>query len=94
MKFEFSDLYKFFVSLGIVSITLGVITPLLFLREPFDLFIPESELSELTPTAQIAIARRQNISLAVIRVMPWLSGAGILAGTSLTSYGLWRWYRN
>jgi hypothetical protein len=36
-KFEFSDLYKFLVSAGIVLVGLAILLPWFYLKEPFDL---------------------------------------------------------
>lgn len=38
MKFEFGDLYRFVVSLGVVLVSISILVPWLFLKEPFDLF--------------------------------------------------------
>lgn len=94
MKFEFGDLYKFFVSLGVVLFTIALVTPWLFLREPFDLFKTEKEISELTSVAKEAVAERQELALTVIQLLPIFSVSGVSLGLVLGIFGLQRWHRN
>lgn len=94
MKIEFSDLYKFVVSLGMILILLAILGPWLFLRETFDLFVPEVELSELTNTAREAVLLRQEIVLKVTQLWPWLSGISSSIGMILVVVGVRSWYRN
>jgi len=94
MKFEFGDLYKFVVSLGVVLISLSVIAPWLFLKEPFDLFKTTTELNAVTEVAREAIITRQKSVAFILRFIPWFSGIGILCGVVLIYIGLKRWYVN
>lgn len=94
MKFEFSDLYKFFVSLGVVLITISVLTPWLFLREPFDLLKTADELAKLTPFAQEALSKRQQLVMLALQIIPVFSLTGISLGLLMGGYGLYRWTAN
>lgn len=94
MKFEFGDLYKFFVSLGAVIIAIAILVPWLFLREPFDLLKPESEIKAATAIAQSVILERQKRVSEVIAILPWFSGAGFVLGLGLIWYGICRWGAN
>lgn len=94
MKFEFGDLYKFIVSLGVILLTLSILGPWLFLREPFDLQIKAADLTELTETAQKTIARRQEIVLIATKVWPWLSPICALTGLILIVIGIRSWRQN
>ena len=58
MRFEFGDLYKFVVSLGVILVTLAVLGPWLFLREPFDLQVTQTELQGFTKRARQTILKR------------------------------------
>ncbi len=80
-KLEFTDLYRFLVSLGMVLIAFAVLVPWLFLHETFDLNLKATEISELTDTAQTLIVLRQNIALWFLQNMVWIS-------VSLTAMGL------
>lgn len=94
MKFEFSDLYKFIVSLGVILVTLAILGPWLFLREPFDLQVKANELQELTETARQTIVRRQEIVLIATRLWPWLSPFSAILGLALIFTGIRSWHRN
>ncbi len=94
MKFEFGDLYKFVVSLGVVLISLSVLAPWLFLREAFDLFKTEIELKAVTEVARAAIASRQEATAFILRFIPWFSAVGSVCGSVLIVVGLKKWYSN
>jgi hypothetical protein len=76
MKFEFGDLYKFVVSLGVVLISLSVLAPWLFLKEPFDLFKTDAELKAVTEVARAAILSRQESVAFILKFIPWFSTVG------------------
>lgn len=94
MKFEFGDLYKFVVSLGVVLISLAVLAPWLFLKEPFDLFSSEAELKTVTQVARDAIHNRQEAVAFVLRFIPWFSGMAFACGVAFIYIGLKRWLAN
>ncbi|WP_336234816.1 hypothetical protein [Achromobacter dolens] len=94
MKFEFGDLYKFVVSLGVVLISLAVLAPWLFLKEPFDLFRSEAELKTVTQVARDAIQNRQEAVAFVLRFIPWFSGMAFACGVAFIYIGLKRWLAN
>jgi hypothetical protein len=57
-QIEYGDFYKFVVSLDIALVLAAILVPWLFLREPFDLMIEVSRLSQLTPAAQQIVLLR------------------------------------
>jgi hypothetical protein len=66
-KPEYSDLYKFIASLGLILIAFSILLPWLFLRESFESLVSASDFANLTPTAQALIAYRQNTGLWFIQ---------------------------
>lgn len=94
MKFEFEDLYKFVVSLGVVLISLAVLAPWMFLKESFDLFKTEAELEAVTDLARTAILSRQESVAFILKYIPWFSTIGCVCGTALVCAGLKRWHVN
>lgn len=94
MKFEFGDLYKFIVSLGVVLITLSVLIPWLFLKEPFDLFRHTAELNDLTKVARAAIEARQETVANLMTIIPVLSLIAALIGFVFIVAGLMKWHGN
>lgn len=94
MKFEFGDLYKFTVSLGVVLITLSIMAPWLFLKEPFDLSRPEAEINALSEVAKAAVIKRQNTVSYIIDFIPWFSLIGSIIGFIFICLGLKNWHRN
>jgi len=60
-QFEYTDLNKFFVSIGVFLIGLTFILPWLFFRENFDLLIKSEDLKTYTDTARDILIQRQRI---------------------------------
>lgn len=94
MKFEFGDLYKFIVSLGVVLITLSILAPWMFLREPFDLFRPESEINALSDVAKAVVIKRQYAVSFIVSFIPWFSSIGSAIGMIFIFLGLKNWRKN
>jgi hypothetical protein len=94
MKFEFGDLYKFVVSLGVVLISLSILAPWLFLKEPFDLFKTQAELTAVNEVARNAILQRQETVAFILRFLPWFSAIGFVCGAAFIYVGLKRWHAN
>ncbi|MGS0681543.1 hypothetical protein ACVBIL_10305 [Shewanella sp. 125m-7] len=94
MKFEFGDLYKFTVSMGVVLITISIMAPWLFLKEPFDLFRPATEINALSEIAKAVVTKRQNTVSYIIDFIPWFSLIGSIAGFTFIWIGLKNWHRN
>ncbi|GAB2891099.1 hypothetical protein ACCI51_03055 [Microbulbifer echini] len=94
MKFEFGDLYKFTVSLGVVIVILSTLAPWLFLKEPFDLYRPETEIKALSDTAKAVVAKRQNAVSFIVEFIPWFSSIGFIFGSIFIYLGLKNWHSN
>lgn len=92
-KIEYSDFYKFLSSLGLVLISLALILPWLFLREPFDISISVSDLANLTPIAQSIINVRQETALWFLQNIKWISILLSVAGIAFLSTGITLWVR-
>lgn len=63
-----------------------------FLREPFDLLIDTTKLSELTPTAQKVIVYKQVIISKILHVVPWISLGFLVVGIVVILIGLYLWH--
>lgn len=92
-KPEYSDLYKFIVSLGVILIAFAVLLPWLFLRESFDSLINTTELATLTPTAQALMTHRQNLALWFVQNIIWISALPAILGFTCLVSGILLWQR-
>jgi len=90
-KFEFGDLNRFLVSVGVTLIAGSTAVWWLFLREPFDLLIAMDRLQKLTPQAQLIIIERQQWTATALTFLPYVSGGVSLLGVLLLAVGLVRW---
>jgi len=70
----------------------AVLVPWLFLREPFDLIIEASRLSQLTPAAQQIVSRRQADLQLLLPIVPWFFLVSLISGTVLIIKGLAKWH--
>lgn len=93
MKIEYSDLYKFLVSIGLGLIAVGFLIPWLVLREPFDLHITQESLESLTPLARSMIEQRQDYLATLVNALPWASAIIIVAGVGMSVGGMLQWWR-
>ena len=88
---EYTDVYKFIASLGVILIGLALLIPWLVLQDTFDLQYTTKSLSDLTPTAQALIATRQATAIWLTDHLVLISaGIGIL-GLALLAYGTYQW---
>jgi hypothetical protein len=92
-KPEYSDLYKFLVSLGILLIAFAILLPWLFLRESFDTLVTVSDIANLTSTAQTLIEYRQNTALWFIKNIVWIISIPAAIGLVFFLYGFLLWKR-
>jgi hypothetical protein len=90
-QIEYGDFYKFVVSLGIALLLASIVTPWLFLREPFDLTTEATRLALLTPVAQKIISDRQAILVQLLPIVPWASLSFAIVGISFIATGLTKW---
>jgi hypothetical protein len=91
-KFDFGDLNRFLVSVGLALLLASVGVPWLFYREPFDLVRTTSELDSLTPYARAIVLERQSSVGLALGLVPWISLLLAVLGLGLLIYGLWRWW--
>jgi len=92
-KPEYSDLYKFVVSLGVILLSFAILLPWLFLQEPFDSLITSSQIAELTPIGQTLVISRQTKGLWLIQNIVWISSIPAALGLITLVGGLYLWQR-
>lgn len=91
-KLEYSDFYKFIASTGIALVAVAVAGPWLVLRESFDLTIDTSRLKTLTPIAQAAVTRRQEMATTLLSFF-WVSPVLFVVGLLVGIWGLTKWHQ-
>lgn len=90
-QFEYTDLNKFFVSIGVFLIGITFLLPWLFFRENFDLLIKSEELNSYTETAQRIIHQRQSIVSYFPTIILIISSLCFLSGIYLCIKGIRGW---
>jgi hypothetical protein len=91
-KFDYSDLYKFLVSVGITLIALSILLPWLYLKEPFDLNVKQEELKLLTAQGQAIIKNRQQLVATYYTFIPKVAIGLAIAGLISIVYGIAKWF--
>ena len=89
-KIEFSDLYRFLTSIGLIFIASSMLIPWLFMKQELGL-ISELEYQHLIEPSKILIDNRIKLYLRVVKILPFLSGLLFLFGSILIRIGYKNW---
>ncbi len=92
-KIEYSDLYKFLTSIGLILIGVSLLLPWLFLKQEYNLNLSIKEYSELTIEAKSLYLDKINYINQLIILLPWISGIILSSGIWSFVYGLNNWYK-
>jgi hypothetical protein len=92
LDIEYGDFYKFITSLGTGLIGISILTPWIFLREPFDLLTKQEDINALSPVAKAIVEDRQVLVGEIISVLPYFSGITFTIGLILLIWGSVLWY--
>lgn len=73
---------------------MAVLTPWLFLKEPFDLLATTSDIQQLTDVGKSTVEQRQALAQKLISILPWFSLGSMVLGVFCGAFGLYRWFEN
>lgn len=90
-KIEFSDINKFFTSIGLLLIGLAIFLPWFINQNSDILFFDKENLNTLSPESIAIITKQQNYLLFLSNSLSWLIPILLFLGLSLLCYGLWYW---
>ena len=90
-KVEFSDINKFFASIGLILIGLAFFLPWFINQNSDILFLDEEKLNTLSPESIQIITKQQNYLLFLGNSLSWLTPILIGLGLLLLLYGLSQW---
>jgi hypothetical protein len=90
-KPEYSDYYKFIVSLGFIFIVFSVLVIWLFIRDPFDSRLSAIEFQGLTNSAQELLSLRQDLVLFLTKHILLIASIPAFIGLLLLLFGLFFW---
>ena len=71
-KIEFSDLYRFLTSIGLIFIASAFLIPWLFMKQELGV-ISISEYNDLIHSSKELVDNRINLNLLVIKALPFIS---------------------
>ena len=90
-KIEFSDINKFFTSLGLILIGLSILLPWFINQNEKILLIDKSKIDNLSPAAKEIVIKQQYYLLTLNTWLPWIILTLIVVGIVLLIYGLSKW---
>lgn len=90
---DFSHVYKFFVSVGLGIIVFAFVLPWLLLREKFDLYLKEDDLSKLTEESRKVIQLKTSSLIKLFEFLPYIIAILFLVGITLIGVGVIFWWR-
>jgi hypothetical protein len=92
-KIDYGDINKFLVSVGIVLIGLSILTPYLYLKEDFGLYIEFDKFVKFQKPVKDLILSKQYQVTEIQKLIPWISLGLFASGITSLIFGLVRWFR-
>lgn len=93
-KIDYGDINKFLVSIGILLIGLAILTPYLYLKEDFGLYMEYSQIEKLPPPIQELIYSKQDKIIIIQKFILWISLGFLAFGLIFFITGLVRWFKH
>ncbi|MBA4320759.1 MAG: hypothetical protein C0412_20400 [Flavobacterium sp.] len=90
-KLEFSDINRYFVSVGTILIALGFLLPYFYLKENFGIIISEADYNSYTEISRKIIDNKQNNVLFFQNIILYISGLFLITGFIFSTIGIIRW---
>lgn len=92
-KIDYGDINKFLVSIGIVLIGLAVLTPYLYLKEDFGLYLEQESFEKLQEPIKNLITDKQEKITQIQKYIPCISITLFVLGLLSIIVGLVRWFK-
>ena len=90
-KVEFSDLYKFLTSIGLVIIAAAFIIPWLFMRQDMSIVLSAEDYNQLADSSKELTDKRISLNTRVVNTLPWLSLTLLMIGSAIIGFGISKW---
>jgi len=90
-KVEFSDLYKFSASIGLILIALSIATPWLINHDASFVLIKYSDMNNLTPSGRAIIVQQQTSLEFINKHIIFICSFLFFSGLSLLGWSIQKW---
>lgn len=90
-KVEFSDLYKFITSVGLIFIASTFIFPWLFMKNELGIELSTEEYNSLIAKSKDLANNRIKLNLTIVKLIPWISSGFFIVGITMVFIGLKNW---
>lgn len=91
-KVDYGDINKFLVSMGLILISLSLISPYFYLKEEFGIFIEPSTIDKLKEPIKKILLEKQKFIIYIQTLIPWISIILFILGSMSAIIGLKRWF--
>lgn len=92
-KIEFSDLYKFLTSVGLVFIASSFLIPWLFMKQDIGILINSEDYNNLIQSSKTLTDKRIEMNLFVVKAIPFVSCGLFIIGSIIIYFGITNWKR-
>src|SRR5687768_7405134 len=92
-KIEFSDLYKFLTSVGLLFIASAFIIPWLYMKQDMGVSITNEEYEQLVNGSKYLVDRKICFSIFLIKILPFVCIFLFLSGIFLSYFGISNWLK-
>lgn len=90
-KVEFSDLYKFLTSIGLIFIASAFLFPWLFMKNELGIELSTEDYNSLIEKSKELADRRIDLNLTIVKLIPWISSSLLVLGLIMVFFGLKNW---
>lgn len=90
-KIEFSDIYKFLSSVGLVLILAAVLLPIYLFQIDITKYCQNIDSKQISETVKHSILLHDNLTFSLLKCWPFISLLAFVFGALLFGYGIFRW---
>ena len=91
-KIEYGDINRFFVSIGLILIGLSVLSPYLYLKEDFGIYLSQTEFDSLQESMKELVLDKQNKVTKLQSIFFCIPLILSVSGILFLIIGLYRWF--
>lgn len=92
-KIEYGDINRFFVSIGLILIGLSILSPYLYLREDFGIYLSQAEFDGLQNSVKELVLDKQNKVQKLQSMFFCIPLVLSILGVLFVIIGLFRWFK-
>ena len=92
-KLEFSDINRYFVSVGAIFIAISFLLPYFYLKENFGIILTETTLKTYTKASKEIVLNKQKNIIFFQNILIFVSAGFLILGIAFSIIGISRWIK-